>query len=282
MKQILLPTDFSENSWNAIRYAMQMFEHDKCTFHLFNAYTPIVYDLTYVLISPAQFGLGDTVRNASQENLTELKARILKELGTNALHRFETIARFETLITGIKEVIVERDIDLVVMGTKGATGAKEILFGSNTVQVFREVKCPILAIPSQYEYKAPENILFPTDLEVEFTKELLLVLKEIAKLHQAKINVMHVSTGYDLTEHQERHKTLLDTLFKRVGYEFHDFENMEIAEAITEFQIRHEIQLLAMINNKHSFFENVFMKNTIHQIGFHLTIPFLVIPSQPI
>ena len=280
MKNILLPTDFSENSWNAIRYAIRLFEDDDCIFHLFNAYTPVVYDLTYVLISPAQFGIGDPVKFASEENLKELKSQILGEFGTNPRHKFETIARFETLIAGIKELIDERQIDIVLMGTKGATGAKEILFGSNTVQTFSQVKCPIMAIPSNYEFVNPKNILFPTDLEVEYTTSQFRTLKRIAVLHNAKMNAMHVSTGYELTDAQKDNKVMLQTLFNRVSYEFHDFENMGIGNAISKFLEMHEVHLLAMINNKRSFFENVFFKNTINQIGFHLNIPFLVIPSQ--
>ncbi len=280
MKNILLPTDFSDNSLNAIRYAIQLFENDDCTFHLFNAYTPVVYDLTYVLLSPAQFGLRDPIRAASQEGLDELIKELLNEFGSNPNHKFETIARFETLIAGIKELIVERNIDLVVMGTKGATGAKKILFGSNTVQVFREIKFPVLAIPSNFDYVTPQEILFPTDLEVEFTMGQLQVLKEIAKLHTSKINALHVSTGHGLSEIQDRNKTLLPTLFKRMAYEFHDVEDMEIPAAINRFQEEHSVDMLVMINNKQSFFENIFFKDTINQIGFYLNIPFLVIPSK--
>lgn len=280
MKNILLPTDFSKNSFNAIKYAIQLYKDELCTFHLFNAYTPIVYDLSYVLLgSPEQFGLRDPIRNASKESLNELKSQISEAFGGNPNHKFETIARFETLIIGVKELIDERHIDLIVMGTKGATGAKEILFGSNTVQIFREVKCPIIAIPSNFEYVTPQNILLPTDLGVEFSELQLHIIKDIAVLHQAKVNVMHVSTGYDLTDEQERNKQMLDSIFMRVGYEFHDFETMEIALAIDKFQEMQNVNLLAMINNKHSFFENIFFKNTINQIGFHLNIPFLVIPS---
>lgn len=280
MKNILLPTDFSDNSLNAIRYAVQLFKNEPCTFHLFNAYTPVVYDLTYVLLSPAQFGMRDPIRAASQEGLDTLTENILQEFGTNPNHKFETIARFETLIAGIKELIVERHIDLVVMGTKGATGAKKILFGSNTVQVFREIKFPVLAIPANYEYVNPLQILFPTDLGVEFTKEQLQVLREIAKLHTSKINAVHVNSGHGLTEEQARNKALLPNFFKRQSYEFHDVEDMEIPTAINKFQEEHVIDLLVMINNKQSFFENIFFKDTINQIGFYLNIPFLVIPSK--
>ncbi len=280
MKNILLPTDFSDNSKNAIRYAIQLLENDQCTFYLFNAYTPVVYDLTYVLLSPAQFGIRDPIRAASQEGLDELTTEILEEFGANPNHKFETIARFETLIAGIKELIVERNIDLVVMGTKGATGAKKILFGSNTVQVFKEIKVPVLAIPSNFDYVTPKEILFPTDLEVDYKSVQLHVLKEIAKWHTSKINVMHVNTGYGLSEAQEGNKMLLPTLFKEIAYEFHDMEDMEIPAAINKFQEEHPVDMLAMINNKQSFFENLFFKDTINQIGFYLNIPFLVIPSK--
>ncbi|MBO3098944.1 universal stress protein [Gelidibacter pelagius] len=280
MKNILLPTDFSDNSLNAIRYAIQLFENDQCTFHLFNAYTPVVYDLTYVLLSPAQFGLRDPIRAASQEGLDKLTTELKEEFGTNPNHKFETIARFETLIAGIKELIVERNIDLVVMGTKGATGAKKILFGSNTVQVFREIKFPVLAIPSNFDYVVPKEILFPTDLEVQFSTAQLQVLKAIAKLHSSRINALHVSTGYGLSDEQDRNKTMLPTFFERMAYEFHDVEDMEIPAAINKFQEEHDIDMLVMVNNKHSFFENLFFKDTINQIGFYLNIPFLVIPSK--
>ena len=281
MKNILLPTDFSDNSWNAITYAIKLFENDHCTFHLFNAYTPVVYDLTYVLLSsPAQFGLRDPIRDESREHLSELQTRISEEFGTNPNHKFETIARFDTLLSGIKNLIDERHIDLIIMGTKGATGAKKILFGSNTVQVFREIKSPIIAIPSNFEYAEPQDILFPTDLEVKFNDKQLQILKDIAVSHKSKINAMHVRTEYGLSDEQEQNKLMLQRLFGKMDYEFHEVDDMGIPEAINKFQVEHTVKMLAMINNKQSFFENLFFKDTINQIGFYLDIPFLVIPSK--
>lgn len=279
MKNILLPTDFSENSWNAIKYAIQLYKNETCTFHLFNAYTPIIYHVEYVLVNPAQFGLGDAVRDASLVSLDKLVQRIDKKFGDNPKHKFETIARFDALISGVKELIQERDIDLIVMGTQGATGAKEVLFGSNTVQVFKNVKCPILAIPSNFEYESPLEILFPTDLEVDYKMTQINLLKQIAESHHSRVNVMHVSTGYDLTDLQQKNKLELESMFKSAAYLFHDVEVMDIDEAINIFQNKAKINLLVMINNKHSFFENLFFKSTISQIGFHLSVPFLIIQT---
>jgi len=280
MKHILLPTDFSENSWNAITYAIQLFKDEECTFHLLNTYTPIIYNLEYAIGAPAQFGLGDALRSNSQRNLKELKNRISNSFTVNPIHSFETRSRFDTLIGAIKEYAEKYPKLIIVMGSKGATGAKEVLFGSNTVHVFKEIKCPIVAIPSNFDYENPHDILFPTDLELDYMNNQLALLKGIAQMHTARINAMYVSDGNTLTQKQEANKEILTQECKELAFVFHQFKHMEVAEAITQFQVKTKVNLLVMINNKHSFFENLFFKSTINQIGFQLQIPFLVIPSN--
>ena len=279
MISILLPTDFSGNSWNAIKYALQLYKNELCTFHVFHAYTPIIYNIDYMLMAPAQFGLNDPIEYAAKESLGKLVKKIATEFGPNPNHTFHTIARFDTLVSGVKDLIEELKIHLIVMGTKGATGAKEVLFGSNTVQVFNSITCPILAIPSLYEYDTPLEILFPTDLEINFENVHLDLLKALVLLHNSRINVLHVSHDEGLTAAQFQNQGQLALFFEGTAYLFHDVGNMDVPDAINNFQIKHKINLLAMVNNKHSIFENIFFKNTIHQIGFHLNIPFLVIPN---
>lgn len=280
MKNILLPTDFSENSWNAIKYAIQLFKDETCTFHLLNTYTPVIYNVEYVMGYPAQFGLGDAIRDTSMKNLNEMVDRISDTFKNNPNHKFRTLPRFDTLVSGIKEFLSETKTHLVVMGTKGATGAKEVLFGSNTVHVFKGIKCPVLAIPSGFEYEKPHEILFPTDLEVDYHRFQIDILKLIAIDNNSRVNALYVSTGNELTFKQINNQLKLESVFKDASYLFHHFESMNVTEAIDKFQVKSKINLLAMINNKHSFFENLFFRSKINQIGFHLTVPFLVIPSM--
>lgn len=279
MIAILLPTDFSANSWNAIKYAIKLYQNERCTFYLFNAYTPIIYNIEYMLMAPTQFGSEDPTHVVSKERLTKLVGRISKEFDPNPNHTFNTIARFDTLISGIEELVDEIKIDLVVMGTKGATAAKKVLFGSNTVQVLKNINCPILAIPSQFDYEVPKEILFSTDLEVNYTNVNLDLLKALAASHNLRVNVLHVSFDDNLTDEKTKNYTHLQSFFEGKAYLFHEFKNTDIPDAINEFQVKHKINLLAMVNNKHSIFENILFKNTLHQIGFHLNIPFLVVPT---
>lgn len=279
MKNILLPTDFSKNSWNAISYALQLFKNETCKFYLLNAYTPVIYHVEYVLVNPAQHGLGDAVRETVLKKLDDFKERMTKEY-KNPKHTIETIAAFNTLVSEVKEITKKKKIDYVVMGTKGATGAAEILFGSNTVHVFKNVNCPILAVPDDFDFETPHEVLFPTDYEVEYKDHHLKPLIDIISLFNTRMNILNVSYGYDLKEAQEENKQILEKNFEPIAHLFHRVNSQDVAEAITNFQLKARVNLLVMINNKHSFFENLFFKSTINQIGFHLNIPFLVIPAK--
>lgn len=279
MKRILLPTDFSNNSWSAIKYALQLFKNETCTFYLINTYTPAIYHVEYVLIEPAQFGIYDAVKENSLRQLDEFETRIKKEFN-NPKHSVETIAAFNTLVSEIKEVVEKNKIDYVVMGTKGATGAKEILFGTNTVHVFKNVKCPVLAIPDGFDFEAPHEVLFPTDYKIDYKNKHIRPIIDILSFYNSRVNILHATYGYELSEKQETNRKKLETIFKKTTQLFHNVSGQTVAEAIDKFQLKAKVNLLVMINNKHSFFENLFFKNTISQIGFHLNIPFLVIPAK--
>jgi len=278
MKKILLPTDFSDNSWNAIKYALQLFKDQECNFVLLNTYTPIIYQFEYIQPSSAQFGLVDTLKEASQKGLDELQKNILSEFN-NPKHVFTKISSFNSLTTEIDDLYKNNIMDIIVMGTKGASGVTGVLFGSNTIHVIKNAKCPVMAIPSDFSFETPHEILFPTDYEIEYQAKHLKPIIDIAQNHISRVNIMHVYTGNDLTEAQQKNKSILETSIKNVAHLFHDIKNQNVPEAITNFQLKARINLLVMINNKHSFFENLFFKSTINQIGFHLNIPFLVIPS---
>ncbi|KGL62501.1 universal stress protein [Polaribacter sp. Hel1_85] len=275
MKNILLPTDFSDNSWNAIQYAVELFKDEKCNFFLLNTYTPMIYNLEYT----SRFGLIEAMGATSKKSLNELQEKVEKKY-KNPNHTYNQISTFNTLTHEIDELYDGNVIDFIVMGTKGATGLSEILFGSNTVHVIKNAKCPVLAIPSDFAFETPREILFPSDYEISFHKKQIKQIVGIATSHKSRVHILNASFGYGLSENQEKNKQKLEELLKDVTHLFHSVSNESVTEAITEFQTKERINLLVMINNKHSFFENLFFKSKINQIGFHLKTPFLVIPSS--
>jgi nucleotide-binding universal stress UspA family protein len=278
MKKILLPTDFSENAYNAAKYAVQLFNGEECTFYLLNTYTPVLYDNEYLVYSATQPTLTEIYQNKSMEGLERVLRRIKRNF-KNEKHHFEKISSFNLLNDEIRDLVLEKEIDLIVMGTKGATGAQEILFGTHTVHAIKKARCPLMAIPSHYDYKAPREILFPTDYEVEIPK-LLDILKEIALSHSSKVHILHVYFGVNLSPTQTSRKKALGRAFKDIGHHFYSITEKSVTRAIYDFQEENDIDMLVMINNKHSFFENLLFTPVVNEIGFNVKVPFLVIPSK--
>ncbi|RIV71348.1 universal stress protein [Flagellimonas aequoris] len=277
MMKIVLPTDFSENAFHAISYAARLLENTTTVFYLMHTYTPPVYRVDYALGSPGQMGLPDDFRYAAEAQLDKTRERI-KEQFDNPKHTFITHAAFNTLEDEIRLFSMKENVDLIIMGTQGATGATEILFGSNTVHVLKRTQIPVLAIPADYEFEAPEEILFPTDLEVDFDKVDIAFLLEFAKLWHSKIHIMHVALPEGLTEEQENNRAKLEGLLLEHNHAFHNLPDQELIMAINSFQEEITAEILVMVKNKHTFLERLFMEPVIKNVGLHSTIPFLVLP----
>lgn len=277
MLRILLPTDFSENAYEAIEYALKTFKGLESKFYLLHTYMPPVYHAEYLVGSPGLIGLGDVMREAAVENLDKLQTRIKKE-HQNSEHTYSSVISLNTLTNEITSLVKDEKIDIIVMGTKGATGAKEILFGTNTVDIIKRAKCPVIAVPPNFDYEVPKEILFPTDYEVDFKTAPLKMLLTLARQHISSIEVLHVSNGYDLTKKQLKNQEKLDKQLKGIAHLFHNPHNQEIINAINNFQLKHKMNLLVMVQNKHTFVERLFIEPVIKKIGFHVTIPFMVLP----
>lgn len=277
MKKVLLPTDFSQNAYNAIRYAVQLLKNEECTFYLLNTYTPILYDSDFILYNSSSLSLDEIYQENSLRGLEKIKEKISQECGE--MHRFEVVAEFNLLNEAIKEQVKDRQIELVVMGTKGATGAEQILFGTHTVHAIKRVECPLLAVPSGFQFKTPYHILFPTDYDVNYSRDHLRILKDLAVGNESTVHILHVNFGFPLEPKQQKQKDLLSTYLSEVSHEFHDVEEQTVPQGIYTFQENNQVDMMVMVSNKHSFFENLLFRPVINEIGFNLKIPLLVIPS---
>ncbi|MFD2552004.1 universal stress protein [Bizionia sediminis] len=277
MKRIILPTDFSANSKHAMSYALQFFSNETCHFYLLHSYEPVAENMNHMQISAATFNVEKSAKALSEEKLHALQVH-LEQLNNNPKHSFETVASFNILTDEVNYLADTKKCDYVVMGTKGATGAKEILFGSNTVQVFKKAPCPVMAIPEVAVYTKPEQVLFPTDFEIPYTTQMLQPVLEITTNCNAQLHVLHVASKTALTTEQNRQKLTLQKLLKPLVNTFHEVEETNVSAAILSFQETHSTDMLIMIQTKKSFFESLFFTSTIHHIGHHITKPFLVIP----
>lgn len=270
---ILLPTDFSDNAWAAVVYALQLYKEETCTFYFLHS-----SKLKASAMSNMSNKLLRVMADKATKELLNLKEMAISA-NANSNHNFEIILSTNDLFDAIETVIEKNKIDLVVMGTKGASKAKGIIFGSNTVNVIKKIYgCPVLAIPDEFDFEKPEQIAFPTDFN-RFYGEELLPLKHLADLYNSKIRIMHINKEEAISETQEYNLNQLKTSLEDYPISFHwmpDYSKKD--EAINDFIDELNINILVMINYQHSFIEHIIKEPVIKKIGFNVTIPFLVIP----
>lgn len=279
MKKILLPTDFSNNALNAIYYALQLFEKANCKIYLLNTFTPAAYNIGTMADSYSAIRLQEIVKNNSEKALAELEASLQKKFN-NPKHSFVKIASFNLLVMEMIDISEREGIDLIVMGTQGATGAKEVFLGTHTTYTIKKVKCPVIAVPSGFKFEAPSQILFPSDYRLHQTNKYLSLIKFICEGNNAVLNILNAYYGEPLDESQLKIKAFLDDYFKENTHSFYEEEETDVLGAIEEFQLKHPINFLVMIHNRHSFFENILFRPVIIQMAYHTSVPFLVIPSE--
>ncbi|MCM4153414.1 universal stress protein [Arenibacter sp. N53] len=278
MKKILLPTDFSKNAWNAIDYTLNYFKNEKCLFYILHTYTPTFYRVDYMMGGPVNSAIPDKDVELAQEGLEKTLADI-KNNYPNKNHKYKTLSSFNILTDEIREVTEREGIDIIAMGTQGATGAKEIFLGTRTVHVIKKASIPVLAIPSDYTFKVINTIVFPTDYSTPYDVKSLGFLVNMSMLLKAKLIVLNVKDEYSLNEQQNANKKTLDVLLKPIDHSFQQVKGEFMPNAIHEFVEKHRIGILAIMNRKHSFLERLITKSTVDSIGYHSRIPFLVIPE---
>ena len=276
-KRILIPTDFSKAALNATHFATELYRESSCEFFLLNAFQVSGYSID----SPIDPEPGDLAYRSSKEESDKGLAELLERLKfhpENPKHHFHTIATYNSLLHAVKSTISAKDIDLVVMGTKGITGAESLIFGTNAINIMEGVtSCPVLTIPEEYGFKPPREIVFPTDFKAHYKRRELNYLLELATIHKASIRVLHVKRSKDLNREQLSNKQLLEDILESSDHSFHTLEDRKIHRGIGAFVTSRESNMIAFINRKHNILDNLLSRPLVKEMGYHYKIPILAL-----
>ena len=194
MKKILVPCDFSKQAINAYRYALDIAAQSKGTIHLLHVIElPVLHD---TVLMP--------VLNFEEELLKELKEKSIKEFkkikdkysADGVKVSFDV--KFGGVTRMIQDYIKEKSIDLVIMGSHGASGVREFLIGSNAEKMVRNSPVPVLVLKDYY--KGPiKKIVFPNTLDTENQEDLLTKLKALQNFFKAHVYIVWVNTPLNFT-----------------------------------------------------------------------------------
>ena len=265
-KRILLPTDFSKNALNAIRYALDLYQDQNGDFYFLNAFMVNGYSIDNMMVPEPGERAYEAAKKHSEDEFVKLMD-ILELHPDNPKHRYHTISTYNSLLFAVKDTIAKKDIDIVVMGTKGATGANSVIFGTNTVDIMEKVtEAPVLAIPENVRFEVPKEIVFPTDYKTVFKRK-----------DKAFIRILHIEKESQLSSQQRNNKELLEAILENYDHSFHTLTDLKVQSGISAFIDSRESDMIAFINRKHSFFGSLLAKPLVKEMGYHSKIPVLTL-----
>jgi nucleotide-binding universal stress UspA family protein len=242
MKKILVPCDFSAQSNEAFKVALQLASKSKAQIIL----------LHVLAMLPIYSGSGeplafDPITYASLEEEAQKTLNKMKVRAASKSIKAHTEVISGDLVSSIKSLIESRKIDLVIMGTSGASGFSEIFIGSNTEKVVRFSTVPVLAVRKSFTVKSIKNILVPSTLQLDQTR-FIKHLKELQKFFGAKLHILLVNTPIHFRTDAEANEGLQEFAkhYKLKNYKTHFRNYTREEDGIIDFAYSERMDLVAI------------------------------------
>lgn len=279
MKNILVPTDFSNNAFKALTYAGGLAIHCGATVHIVHAYT---------LLENVVSGLGGLRESWNEARKKEKNAALLQSR-QDILERFPGLKVEIHLFTGATEVVLfkfceDYKIDLVVMGKQGTAGLESVFMGSVTANLIAKSGVPVLAIPEHYELKEPFSMVLATR-GFERSKNLTDPVFELASLFDLSILVLvfadqdQVEAGILRSAAQlEDYVAWLKQHYPLASISGYLAEGDDFETSLRQYCEQNEVGILCMLTYHRGFWENLFNPSLTKKMAFHTKIPLLAVP----
>lgn len=280
MKKILVPSDFSNNAYSALCYASKLYSEEALQITILHSFS----DEIDTLSSRVDIGRSESIRkklNKQSDDDGEQLLKKLKENATKQSHIYEIISTPTPLAKSINELVATEGYDLVVMGSKGRTGAEEVLMGSTTTKIVKSLEgCSLLIVPEQVEFAMPTDIAFASDYNEFYHLSKLKPITRLVRQYNSKINIVSVGIESDLEEEQKENLEKFRNDLTEYDTEFYFIPKEDnISKTLYRFMEEKNIDLFALIYHKHNFIKQLFREPVVSRVGKHTYIPTLVIPQ---
>lgn len=249
MKKILVPTDFSDHAEYSLKVAAQIARKNNGEIYLL-----------HMLEFPTHIksdGIGESNAVGSAADVPEVmffmeKTRerfqeIVNQPYLQGIPVVEAI-QFERAFEGIISHSKKHGIDLVVMGSHGASGFHEMFIGSNTEKVVRTSDIPVLVIKKEEGEFNPQNFIFASDFSDEIKKPFAKAVA-FANSFNTNLHLVYINTPNDFKSTHAAEKLINDFAAKfeiKNGYTTHVYNDINVEKGILHFANSSNADLIGM------------------------------------
>lgn len=273
MKKFLVPTDFSDTSKNAARYAVQM--------------AADVKDGEIILINVSDKITGGSDGTPLTETPNDRRA-ILNQALSHMKEDLLKLAKVpiscvieegSSLVETLGRYVRHHGIDLVIMGITGATRLEQIFMGSNTLDLVNEEECPVMIVPPDATYKKVKNVMLTSDFKNVGTTIPVAPITATLNLFKPAVHVVNVDSEHyvEITDEYKVERNKLEEMLKGFSPEFYFIRQYDFLEAVSQFAHDKHIDLIITVPKDHSLLSNIFSTSHTKKLAYHSHVPIVAI-----
>lgn len=274
MKTILVPVDFSECSANAAKVACSLAKKTGASIKLIH-----VYERPYYGVAAEYFDMQADVKLADwiAIQMAEFKGAYFEGVEVNEF------VFPDRAIWNLFDDEALNDIALVVIGTHGASGAREVFIGSNTEKVVRKSPVPVLAIHEGVDEFAPKDIVFASNFYQE-NKYAFQKLVKFAKFFDATIHLLRVNSPNSFESTSNARKLMQDYAdeFKLEKYTINLYSEYFLETGIHEFAKEVNAGLIAIGTHGRNWLGHLMYGSMAEDVVNHETFPIMTIKIEDV
>ena len=273
MEIILVATDFSDTSDNAIDYAVELAKLFRSKIILVHA-----FNLPYSTYQTGNAGdLMHVMQDASDTRLQQVKEKM--EQGNSYDFKVECFSNVGFAEDVINETAEKVNADLIVIGIAGDGGKlKENLIGSTAVNVARNANMPVFIIPAHAKYHRVRKISFACDLNKTEESDLVELSRYFGKAFDAELEIVHVEEpGKEFSAEKTETYAIMDKKLETLRHKSVFITEKKQGKALEDYFNEHPTDIIMVSPKKHNLFHNLFSPSVSKELAFHSRVPLLCI-----
>lgn len=276
MKKILVPTDFSKISINAVEVAAEIAKKSKAELiilHVVEEASSSSFSVTGEMHKENWANKLYTIR-LLEKSKAQLEKLVLDPKFADVKVTGEL--RVGNAFHGMRTIITDLKVDLVVMGTSGRAGAASAIIGTNTERVVRNAKCPVLSInkkPARVDFK---NIVYATAMHKD--EEIFSrMVRKTQDLYNSTVHLVRINTpgdfqrDYVVRDYMEKFAKKL----RLKNYTVNIFNDLTEEDGIIYFAESIDADLIAMATHGRTGFAHVLAGSIAEDVVGHAKRPVL-------
>ncbi len=276
MQKILVPTDFSECAEMAVQTAASIARKTDSRLYLMHIIQIPSYESNTSIESYQDIAESLFVMKLVKKKFAELLAKpFLKDVNVIELIQFDSV--YES----ISKQATNNEIDLIVMGSHGASGAKELFIGSNTEKIIRTSNIPVLTVKSRHDDFNPQNFVFASNFYGESDRNFHKI-QAIANIFGAKIHLLKVNTpnNFETTPYSDR---LMKDFISRTNlqnYTVNIYNDSKIEDGIHHFSEHIGADLITMETHGRTGIAHLLTGSITEGVANHSKLPVLSVKIE--